>query len=55
MGGRVVLVALLVALGAAPVAAHAASVTLTSPPNGATYYTDGAVAANVPVSATRDL
>lgn len=54
MGRRVVLAALLVALGAAP-AAHAASVTLTSPPNGAIYYTGGAVAATVPVSATRDL
>lgn len=50
--------AALIAVGTAMAmtpAAHAASVTLTSPPNGATYYTGGSSAASVPVSATRDL
>ncbi len=54
MRGRVVLAAVLGSVVVVP-AAHAASVTLTSPPNGAVYYTGGAVAAKVPVSATRDL
>ncbi len=49
MGGRVVLLGLLACLVAVPVA-DAASATLTSPPNGATYYTGSQFTAPVPWS-----
>ena len=50
---RVALLALVLALAAAP-GAHAASATLTSPPNGATYYTGSQVTAAVPWSGSFD-